>query len=126
MSFTPANVPQTLWIGNHTTIIRGFKTTNAGVVTAISLIGKVVFFTVYNGSAKLIEKSTTAGSVTIQGVDNERAAVTITPSETRTLAAVDLTDSGGLVYEFEIRTAGVQETWCFGKLKLRGGANVDA
>jgi len=129
MAFDPANIPLTVWVGNHIPIIRGFKSTEDGVITPISLIGKDVFFTIFYGEGaariKLIEKSTIAGTVSIVGDSDERMSVILTPADTRIIDAVDYTDTLGPKHEIEIHSGGVQETWIYGKVKIKGGNNVD-
>lgn len=126
MAFTPANIPLTLWVGNHATIVRGFKSTVDGVDTPIDMSSKAVYFTVFNGETAVLTKSTTAGSVTITGTYSEQVSVTLTPAETRTLAALTVADGDSLMHEIEVRETGVESTWVYGKVKLKGGDNVDA
>lgn len=126
MAFTPANIPFDLWVGNHKTLIRRFKTTENGVELPIDLSSAVVIFTVYNGDTKLIEKSTTLGTVLVQGADNNELSVTLTPANTRTIAAAVYDEGVKPTHEFEVRLGGTEETWVYGKIKLKGGDNVDA
>jgi hypothetical protein len=127
MAFTPANVPFDLWVGNHKTLIRGFKATDVdGVVSPIDLTSIPVFFTVYNGDTKLVEKSTQAGTITIQGTGNYQISVTLTPEDTRVIAAAVYEDGVFPTHEIEMRQSGIEETWVYGKIKLLGGDNNDA
>ena len=127
MAFTPANIPFDLWVGNHKTIIRGFKATdNAGVTAPIDLTGYEVYFTVFNGDTKLIEKSTVAGTVTITGTGNYQVSVTLSPDDTRLIAAAAYDEGVSPTHEIEMRIGGTEETWVAGKIRLKGGANVDA
>jgi hypothetical protein len=127
MAFTPANVPIDLWVGNHKTIVRGFKTTDTnGDQIPIDLSAADVYFTVFNGDTKLIELSTVASTVTIQGTGNEQVSVTLTPTQTRTIASATYDEGSFPKYEIEIRQSGVESTWVYGKIRLLGGQNVDA
>ena len=126
MAFTPANIPIEIWVGNHETIIRRFKAKDeAGEVAPINLSDMDVYFTVFNGEDKLIEKSTVASNVTIDGPGNSQLTVTLDPEETRDIAAVY---NGGYkpTYEIEIRDGVSEATWVYGKITLRGGKNEDA
>jgi len=126
MAYKKANIPFDLWVGNHVTIVRGFKTTDTnGAQIPIDLSAAVVYFTVFNGDTKLIEKSTTAGSVTITGTGNYQVSVTLTPAETRTIAAAIYDEGVSPTHEIEIRIDGIQQTWVYGKIRLLGGQNVD-
>lgn len=127
MPLKKANIPFDLWAGNHVTIVRGFTAKDvAGVASPIDLLMFTIYFTVFNGDVKLIEKSTVAGSVTVQGTGNYQISVTLTPAETRAIAAAIYDEGVGPTHEIEFRSGGQEETWIYGKIKLKGGDNVDA
>lgn len=123
---TPAKYDQTVWIGNHKTFLWRFATYTDDTetsTTAYPLSGVTVFFTVYNADIKLVEKSTTAGTVTVTG---NQASATLTPADTRTIAAATYDEGVKPTYEVEFRQAGIETTWLYGKLNLKGGDNEDA
>jgi hypothetical protein len=127
MAFLPAKVELPMWIGNTTTVRRAFRTVaDDGTKSPLSLVGKDVFVTVFHGDEKLVEKSTIAGSVTIQGDDNEEISCTFTPDETRLIADRDYVPGERPQHEIEIRFGSLETTWVYGPVKLRGGDNVDA
>lgn len=123
---TPAKYDQTLWVGNHKTFYWRFATYTDDTetsTTAYPLSGVTVFFTIYNADTKLVEKSTTAGTVTVTG---NQASATLTPADTRTIAAATYDEGVKPTYEVEFRQAGIETTWLYGKLNLKGGDNEDA
>jgi hypothetical protein len=126
MTFLPAKIGFDMWVGNHTTIRRAFRTVaDDGTKSPLSLTGKDVIVTVYHGDDKLVEKSTLAGSVTVQGDDDEEITCTFTPEETRTIADRDYVPGERPMHEIEIRSGSIESTWVYGPIKLRGGDNVD-
>ena len=122
----PALFNTDLWVGNHRTFVWRFATYTDDTetsTTAYPLSGIAVFMTVFNGDIKLVEKSTTAGTVTVTG---NQASATLTPADTRTIAAATYDEGVKPTYEVEFRQAGIETTWLYGKLNLKGGDNEDA
>jgi hypothetical protein len=123
---TPAKRDEVVWIGNHRNFIWRFATyldDTETSTTAYPLTGVSVFFTVFNADTKLVEKSTTAGTVTVSG---NQASSTLTPADTRIIGDAVYEDGVKPTYEVEFRQAGIETTWLYGKLNLKGGDNADA
>jgi hypothetical protein len=123
---TPAKFAYDVWVGNHKTFHWRFATyldDTETSTTAYPLTGVTVFFTVFNADTKLVEKSTTAGTVTVSG---NQASATLTPADTRLIGNAVYEDGVKPTYEVEFRQAGIETTWLYGKLNLKGGDNEDA
>lgn len=123
---TPARYNTDLWIGNHATFRWQFAVYTDDTETSTTsypLTGVAVYFTIFNGDTKLVEKSTTAGTVTVTG---NQASATLTPADTRIIGDAVYEDGVKPTYEVEFRQAGIETTWLYGKLNLKGGDNADA
>jgi len=115
MPLSPAEYHHVLWLGNHELLRWAFYTTGR---VPYPITGKTIFYTVYYGNKKIIEKSTTAGTLTISG--NELTGE-FTPADGRLLA-----EYGNLArYEIEFVEDGKQTTYLYGRIELRGGSNRD-
>jgi len=123
---TPARYNYDLWLGNHKTFIWRFAVYTDDTETSTTsypLSGTSVILTIFNGDTKLVEKSTTAGTVTVSG---NQASATLTPADTRLIGNAVYEDGVKPTYEVEFRQAGIETTWLYGKLNLKGGDNEDA
>jgi hypothetical protein len=123
---TPAKRDEVIWLGNHRNFRWQFAVYTDDTetsTTAYPLTGVTVFFTVFNADTKLVEKSTTAGTVTVSG---NQASATLTPADTRLIGNAVYEDGVKPTYEVEFRQAGIETTWLYGKLNLKGGDNEDA
>jgi hypothetical protein len=124
MAFEPANIPLTLWVGNTKEYTLAFKYCDAGISAPLPLTGKTVYVTIFHNGVVVLQKSTIASTVSIHGDYNEEITTTITPNDTRLLAACEYIES--LNHEVEIRSGSLQQTWVYGRVILKGGSNADA
>jgi hypothetical protein len=131
---TPARNDQDLWVGNHKRLeFRLWTGSTTGTTTPYPLTGIRVNVTVYDkapqaGGTRLVLKSTDTTptpDVVISGdSDNEILAI-LTPEDTRSIAEGDYAEGASPVYEVETFDGTTEKTWIWGKLKLKGGANID-
>jgi len=110
-----------MWVGNHLPL--EFRLwSGTGTTTAYPMTGYRVNLTVYNGDIQLVSKSTVGATLTVTGNVVE---TTLTPDDTRVIAASSYEDGVKPRYELEIWDGTVEKTWIWGNFSLKGGANVD-
>lgn len=125
----PARYDHDIWVGNHKTLKFRFSTVVApGTTTPYPLTGLRVNVTVFNGDEQLVLKSTDTTpipDVVIGGVDSNEITCILTPDDTRIIAGSDYAAGVSPTYEVEVWDANTEKTWLWGKMKLKGGANID-
>ena len=131
---TPARNDQDFWVGNHKRLeFRLWTGSSTGTTTPYPLAGIRVNVTVYDkapqaGGNRLVLKSTDTTpipDVVVGGANGNELYAILTPADTRDIANGDYAEGESPVYEVETFDGTVERTWIWGRLRPKGGANID-